>query len=95
MAGWQAGWATSNGQVAPAPIATRKASELLLKEFKKNSQAKCPTKCDSIDGLRKKTNNKVWGISAHGKWKKKKKNEALNENDWGGWLGEVGGWMDG
>ena len=35
VAGWQAGWATSNGQVAPAPIATRKASELLLKEFKK------------------------------------------------------------
>ena len=33
VAGWQASWATSNGQVAPAPIATRKASELFLKEF--------------------------------------------------------------
>ena len=42
VAGWQTGWATSNGQVAPAPIATRKASELLLKEFKKNMPGEMP-----------------------------------------------------
>ena len=35
----------------------------------------------------------MWGISAHGKWKKKNKNEALNNNGWGGWVGEFCGWM--
>ena len=27
--------------------------------------------------------------------RQKQKKKALNENDWGGWVGDVGGWMDG
>ena len=74
MGGWVAGWLghkkwTGGSSAHCYPQGKRIAFERINK---KTCQAKCPTKCDSIDGLEKKTTTKCGAFprTANGRNKK-------------------------